>query len=164
MGDKKEWLKAEIDELINMYHGKPELWDVKCKVYKDRVKKHNALTEIAGELNTTIEEIQRKIHNLRNQFNSEFKKITKTKSGQGTNELYVSKWPYYKSLLFLQGGFVCKSTIGNLPTVSKKIHEIFFFLYLSLIIYMNLYCQGTSPWLLIKYSRNSSRTSLALFE
>lgn len=118
--NKKEWLKVEVEELINIYHSKAELWDVTCKSYKDRVKKHNGLKEMAEQFSTTAEEIQRKIHNIRNQFNSEFKKTRTTKSGQGTDELYVSKWPYYNLLLFLQGGSACKPAIGNLPMVSEK--------------------------------------------
>lgn len=39
MGDNKEWVKSEVMDLINMYHNKPELWDVKSKIYRDRVKK-----------------------------------------------------------------------------------------------------------------------------
>jgi len=127
MGDKKEWLKSEIDQLINMYHNKPELWDVKSKVYKDRVKKRDALDEIATIFETTVEEITRKIH-LRNQFNSEFKKTTKKKSGQGSDELYTSKWPHFKSLLFLQKGLICRSTTGNIATVSNK-KQILFYLF-----------------------------------
>jgi len=127
MGDKKEWLKSEIDQLINMYHNKPELWDVKSKVYKDRVKKRDALDEIATTFET-VEEITRKIHNLRNQFNSEFKKTTKKKSGQGSDELYTSKWPYFKSLLFLQKDLICRSTTGNIATVSKR-KQILFYLF-----------------------------------
>jgi len=125
MGDKKEWLKSEIDQLINMYHNKPELWDVKSK---DRVKKRDALDEIATTFETTVKEITRKIHNLRNQFNSEFKKTTKKKSGQGSDELYTSKWLYFKSLLFLQKGLICRSTTGNIATVSNK-KQILFYLF-----------------------------------
>lgn len=117
---KKEWLKSEIEELILMYQGKPELWDVTTAMYKNRIKKQDALKELADEFSTTTEEIQRKIHNLRNQFSSELKKHKKIKSGQSTDELYVSKWPYYNLLSFLQGGSACRQSIGNLPKVSKK--------------------------------------------
>ncbi|KAK9685271.1 Alcohol dehydrogenase transcription factor Myb/SANT-like [Popillia japonica] len=95
MCEKREWLKNEIDELINMYHNKPELWDVTSKGYKDRVKKRDALSDIAEKFETTVEEITRKIHKLRNQFNSEFKKVGKKKSGQSADEVYTSKWPYF---------------------------------------------------------------------
>lgn len=101
--NKKQWLKAEIDELIDLYHAKPELWDIKSKIYRNRVKKQSALVEIAENFRTTVEEITRKIHNLRNQFNSELKKAAKKKTGEGTDELYISKWPYFNSLVLIQG-------------------------------------------------------------
>ena len=123
--NKKEWLEAEIDELIELYHAKPELWDIKSKVYRDRVKKQNAFTEISEKFSTTIEEITRKIHNLMNQFNSELKKATKKKSGDGTDELYISKWPYFNSLLFLQGGSICRSAVGNTITKVKQLSLFF---------------------------------------
>jgi hypothetical protein len=43
---KKEWLKTEIDELIDLNHNKPVLWDVEDNVYRDRIKKRYALVEI----------------------------------------------------------------------------------------------------------------------
>nr|CAH7753080.1 unnamed protein product [Callosobruchus chinensis] len=73
-----------------MYHNKPELWDVKSKIYQNRTKKQEALDQIAAKFQTTIEEMTRKIHNLRNQFNSELKKTRKKKSGQSTDEVYLS--------------------------------------------------------------------------
>ena len=121
--NKKEWLEAEIDELIELYHVKPELWDIKSKVYRDRVKKQNAFTEISEKF--SIEEITRKIHNLRNQFNSELKKATKKKSGDGTDELYISKWPYLNSLIFLQGGSICRSAVGNIISKVKQLSLFF---------------------------------------
>lgn len=75
---------------------------------------------MAAKFETTTDEISRKIHNLRNQFNNELKKVSKKKSGQGTDDLYTSKWPYYKYLLFLQSGLICRSSIGNIATVSTQ--------------------------------------------
>lgn len=118
MENKKEWLKSEVDDLINVYRSKPELWDVKNQVYKDRVKKKDAFKEIADKFCTSVEEITRKIHNLRNQFNNELKKSMKKKSGQGSDDLYVSKWPYFKSLSFLKTSLETRATSGNINTVS----------------------------------------------
>lgn len=36
-----------------MYHNTPELCDIKNKVYRDRVKKRNALSETAAKLECT---------------------------------------------------------------------------------------------------------------
>ncbi|XP_055634451.1 uncharacterized protein LOC129774656 [Toxorhynchites rutilus septentrionalis] len=100
--DKKEWMRAEIEKLIRMYKATPELWDCTSKYYKDRTRRTNALREMAHELRTNVDEVQRKIHNLRNQFNTEFKKTGTAKSGPNSDERYVSRWPYYNSLRFLQ--------------------------------------------------------------
>lgn len=54
-------VKVDIEELINIYHDEPKLRGFTCKSFKDRVKKHNAFTEVAEEFSTTVEEIQRKI-------------------------------------------------------------------------------------------------------
>jgi hypothetical protein len=53
---KKEWLKTEIDEPIDLYHNKPVLSDVEDKVYRDRIKKRDALVEMAEIFATSTEE------------------------------------------------------------------------------------------------------------
>jgi hypothetical protein len=53
---KKEWLKTEIDELIDLYHNKPVLWNVKDKAYRDRITKRDALVEMAEIFATSAEE------------------------------------------------------------------------------------------------------------
>jgi hypothetical protein len=53
---KKEWLKTEIDELIDLYHNKPVLSDVEDKAYRDRIKKRDALIEMAEIFATSTEE------------------------------------------------------------------------------------------------------------
>nr|CAI5827017.1 unnamed protein product [Callosobruchus analis] len=113
MGDKKEWLKSEIVDLIDIYHKKPELWDVESKLYNSKTRKQVALGEIAEKFQTRIDEVKRKIHNLRNQFKSELKKI-KTKSSP--DDVYSPKWPYFKSLLFLESSLTCNVQTGNTET------------------------------------------------
>lgn len=109
--EKKEWLKSEVEELIRSYQSKPLLWDITIKDYKSRPKKRDTLEELALKFDTTPEEITRKIHNLRNQFNNELKKIAK---GQGTNEPYVSRWPQFMSLTFLQPSMHFRTPRGNI--------------------------------------------------
>jgi hypothetical protein len=53
---KKEWLKTEIDELIDLYHNKPVLWDVEDKVCRDRIKKRDALVGMAEIFAMSTEE------------------------------------------------------------------------------------------------------------
>lgn len=57
---------------------------LQATIMKIEFKKQDALKERADEFSTTVEEIQRKVHNLRNQFNSEFKKHKNPRSGLST--------------------------------------------------------------------------------
>ena len=70
---KREWSRDEIEEIIVEYEGRPSLWDVCSPEYRDRNKKTEAWTTLAVKLDREIGEVQRKIHNLRNQFCQEFK-------------------------------------------------------------------------------------------
>ena len=47
-------------------------------------------------------EVKAKINTLRSYFSSELKKVGSTKSGDGRDDVYESKWPHFKSLMFLQ--------------------------------------------------------------
>ncbi|XP_055630750.1 uncharacterized protein LOC129771287 [Toxorhynchites rutilus septentrionalis] len=118
--NKKEWMKGEIEELICLYCSKVELWDVTSVEYKDRLKKISDYKEMTEKFNTTVEAIRKKLHNLRNQFNPELKKSRTTKSLQGTDELYVSQWPYHNSLKFMQGSFDCRPAIGNIAMIAAR--------------------------------------------
>lgn len=69
-------------------------------------------------------EIQSKIHNLRNQFSQETKKVGEQKSGQGAAEVYKSKWPYFDSLKFIKGA-ACARKITVNQTYKHDVGPIF---------------------------------------
>ncbi|KAJ8888480.1 hypothetical protein PR048_007971 [Dryococelus australis] len=87
---RKEWARSDVEGLISDYESRPVLCGVNTTEYRDRCRKH-ALKELAEKYKTEIQEIATKILNLRNQFNSAFKKCQKNKLGQGTDTKYVSK-------------------------------------------------------------------------
>ncbi|KAJ8889588.1 hypothetical protein PR048_009088 [Dryococelus australis] len=93
---RKEWARSDVEELISDYVSRPVLRGINTTEYRNRCRKHDALKELAEKYKTEIQEVKRKIHNLHNQFNSEFKKSQKNKSGQGTDEKCVSKGPHYQ--------------------------------------------------------------------
>ena len=66
-------------------------------------------------------EIQNKIHNLRNRFSQEMKKVGEQKSGQGAADVYKSKWPYFDSLKFIKGAEAARKTTGNQTYKTKYI-------------------------------------------
>ncbi|XP_068083803.1 uncharacterized protein [Anabrus simplex] len=53
-----------------MYESQEILWNVKCTDQHDRVKKHQTLEEIRVKFSCSGAEVQRKLHNLRNQAES----------------------------------------------------------------------------------------------
>lgn len=72
------------------------------------------MEEISVILDATPQDVNAKFHALRTQFNRERSKEKKTKSGSGTDENYVSKWEYMKSLQFLEISNVSSETFSNL--------------------------------------------------
>ena len=64
-------------------------------------------------------DVTKKIKNIRTQYKRERRKIVDRKTGEGADEVYVSKWPPYNSLRFLDDIDVLpKPSILNLE-VSK---------------------------------------------
>ena len=49
----------------------------------------------------TAKEIEKKLRNIRTQYTREKQKTKKTKSGDGADNIYESKWPHFKRLQFL---------------------------------------------------------------
>lgn len=82
---ESKWTKELVEELIFNYEMLPVLWDVCSPKYKDRLEKQEAWKKLAEEMSLGVIEVQRKIHNLRNQLSQEIKKQKeRSKSGQGT--------------------------------------------------------------------------------
>ena len=76
--------------------------------------KDRSLDNLSGKLDREFGEVQRKIHNLRNQFCQELKKSDETKSGQATAQTCKSRRPYFDSLKFVNGAVVARKSTGNL--------------------------------------------------
>lgn len=100
----KNWTPDEVETLITAFEARPILWDYKNKDHKNRVKTNLLHVELSEMFSTTTEEVNRKLHNLKGQFNQELTKLKKKKSGSGTNEIYVSNWRYFNALSFLLQG------------------------------------------------------------
>jgi hypothetical protein len=66
-GEKHVWDREFTLGLISVYEAHPEMWDTRHRDYKDREKRNLCWQLMAEETNTSVAEVQRKIHNLRNQ-------------------------------------------------------------------------------------------------
>lgn len=59
MKQNRLWTKDDTFALISIFEGYSELWQIKSKSYRDKVKKQKALKCIAEKFDTTEAEIQR---------------------------------------------------------------------------------------------------------
>ncbi|KAL4120995.1 hypothetical protein QTP88_013586 [Uroleucon formosanum] len=114
---KKEWTIDETHRLISNYENNPCLWNPKDVKYKDKLAKGEAVRQLAVSFNTTESEIQRKLHGLRNQHADESRKEKITRTGQGADEMYKSKWIYLESLTFVstEDNIIRKLFLTNIP-------------------------------------------------
>uniref|UniRef100_A0A6P7HC60 Uncharacterized protein LOC114348966 n=1 Tax=Diabrotica virgifera virgifera TaxID=50390 RepID=A0A6P7HC60_DIAVI len=98
-----EWNEENTQNLLEMYHERPVLWNSRLADYKDRNKRRDALLEISVSFGVEKEEIEKKIRYLLSHFAREVKKEKDSeKSGNGTVETYKSKWFAYKLMEFLK--------------------------------------------------------------
>ena len=51
---------------------------------------------------SAVDEVNKKIYNLRTYYQRELRKVQAMKSEQGTDEVCTSKWPFFPLLNFLQ--------------------------------------------------------------
>ncbi|RVE46531.1 hypothetical protein evm_008822 [Chilo suppressalis] len=109
-----EWSHEKTPQFIECYRSYPFLWDSKHRFYKKKIKRHNALLEIAAKFEVEKFEVERKIKNLQSHFLREKKKeqVSK-KSGTAADERFTSKWFAYKSLLFLSSRNKTRKTMDS---------------------------------------------------
>ena len=81
----KKWQDGEIKNLF------PCPWDIFDNSYQKRNVKERALAAIANELDVQITDIKSKWNAIRGQFGRELNKVKSSKSGQSTDDLYVSQ-------------------------------------------------------------------------
>nr|XP_034840530.1 uncharacterized protein LOC117996565 [Maniola hyperantus] len=97
-----QWTSENTMKLIEIFEKEcRELWDSKHVLNKDRSTRQARLEYLAGVFGTNSEEISRKLHNLRTQFNNELRKIKRRAAGGESSSGVSSGWDYFESLLFL---------------------------------------------------------------
>ncbi|KAB0790068.1 hypothetical protein PPYR_15614 [Photinus pyralis] len=123
------------------------IWNTRCTEYRNREKKQALLREFAIQFSCSAGEIQRKLHNLRNQVSQELKKMKKKKSGAGTDENYTTNWPYFTALKFLIPTLIPNQTESNRSETRssietqpvKEVSDTRSFLIFVFIMIINIY-------------------------
>ncbi|KAL4714176.1 hypothetical protein ACJJTC_008530 [Scirpophaga incertulas] len=102
---KMHWNTENTTKLIESLEKEcQELWNVKHPLYRDRNSRHSKHEYLANMFGTTVDEVCRKIHNLRTQFNSELRKIKLRQTLSGSADGVAaggSGWQYFDALSFL---------------------------------------------------------------
>ncbi|XP_065368389.1 uncharacterized protein LOC135960914 [Calliphora vicina] len=102
------WTREKINQLIELYKKHECLWNHWHVSYKSKDKRNKAIEDICTTLHVPKFEFGKKIHNLRNQFNTEMKKLEQRIEEAGVSiddatamELRC-KWSHFESLMFLR--------------------------------------------------------------
>ncbi|XP_013106915.2 uncharacterized protein LOC106086690 [Stomoxys calcitrans] len=103
------WSREKINQLIELYKKNECLWNHWHESYKNKEKRNRAIKEICIALRITKFDFGKKIHNLRNQFNTEMKKWEQRMEEAGGvpdnvdgNTAIRCKWIHFESLMFLR--------------------------------------------------------------
>ncbi|XP_055838198.1 uncharacterized protein LOC129906441 isoform X2 [Episyrphus balteatus] len=95
-----EWTREKTATLISLYQSHECLWNNFIESYKNKDKRIKAINQICNQLNLSKVDFGKKIHNLRNQFNAEMKKLEKR--NENSTEIRRSRWEHYEALMFLK--------------------------------------------------------------
>lgn len=95
-----DWTREKTATLIALYQSHECLWNNFIESYKNKDKRVKAIDEICSRLSLNKVDFGKKIHNLRNQFNAEMKKLEKR--NENSTEVRRSRWEHYDALMFLK--------------------------------------------------------------
>ncbi|XP_056644511.1 uncharacterized protein LOC130450245 [Diorhabda sublineata] len=109
----------QMEQFIDIYRSFDCLWDVKCKEYRDINKRNNAYEAMADIINITIEQVKKKLNNIRSTYLQEKKKVDISKStGSGTEDIYTPNLSWFGSMTFLDDVTTQRKT-NSTPSVVK---------------------------------------------
>lgn len=104
------WSREKTGQLIELYKKNDCLWNHWNESYKSKDKRNKAIENICSTLNISKFDFGKKVHNLRNQFNTEMKKLEqRLEAGGGetvdeetSSQSIRCKWSHFESLMFLR--------------------------------------------------------------
>ncbi|XP_034477783.1 uncharacterized protein LOC117784220 [Drosophila innubila] len=99
------WTREKIYKLIELYRASDCLWNHYSELYKNKDCRTKAIEHICASLGITKKDYGKKVHNLRNQFNSELKKYERRlKDTEGITTLSpkACRWEHFETLMFLR--------------------------------------------------------------
>lgn len=117
MEKKRIWTDDEVSHLIELWAGEEILYNVKHKLYFNKQERQKSLARVKTNLldnfdtDVTEKDINEKMTALRTYYGAERRKA---KSGDGADDVYVSRWRHFTALEFLSDSIVPRSTYSNM--------------------------------------------------
>lgn len=103
----RKWTLSETFDLLSFYRELRVLWDPSNRDYGLKSKRAEAISVLADKFDTTGAEINRKIHNLRCQFNGEIRNFNRKNKNNITpmndNNKCVSNWLFFDIMKEIMG-------------------------------------------------------------
>ncbi|KAI2808453.1 hypothetical protein BLOT_006397 [Blomia tropicalis] len=116
-----------VEKLIDSLSNQHSLWDTKHPDYANKHIREKGFKQIASEIGMDVSFVQKKVRNLRTQFNAELKKEKDSlRSGAATDDIYKSKWKHFDSLLFLKGSVESDKTTSSLSISTNSSQDFNF--------------------------------------
>lgn len=105
-----EWSNEKTVQFIEDYRNAPELWNVTLREYKNNKQKMDTFKRLANQYECSVDEVKKKIKNLRSAFHRERKRLQK---GSGASPVKGKVWFGYDLLTFLLDTDVPRQTIST---------------------------------------------------
>ncbi|KAH8413699.1 hypothetical protein KR222_004102 [Zaprionus bogoriensis] len=122
------WTREKIYKLIQLYQASDCLWNHYSELYKNKDCRNKAIDQICTSLGISKDAYGKKVHNLRNQFNSELKKYERRLQETGGKTDLTAKtcrWEHFETLMFLRPiieprpGYQSHSKVESPSKISK---------------------------------------------
>ncbi|KAK8372949.1 hypothetical protein O3P69_011814 [Scylla paramamosain] len=116
----------DIEKLASLLLKEPAIWCAKDPRHHDRNYVATAWRNIASELETTVELVQKKYKSLRDQFRKELKTAPAGKSGDPglAREEYTSRWKYFNLFFFLRDDMIGRKSSGNTTAAAAALQGV----------------------------------------
>ncbi|XP_063864306.1 uncharacterized protein LOC135102733 [Scylla paramamosain] len=116
----------DIEKLASLLLKEPAIWCAKDPRHHDRNYVATAWRNIASELETTVELVQKKYKSLRDQFLKELKTAPAGKSGDPglAREEYTSRWKYFNLFFFLRDDMIGRKSSGNTTAAAAALQGV----------------------------------------
>lgn len=115
--DEKSWTTSETEKLIRLWKKNEELYNIYHPAYVDRDRKTMIHKQMAEELNTSHEDVTKKLKSLHSYY-CQLKSKVRESATDGVKRKKI-KWTFFDSLSFLSG----KPSVESMDELNMTDHQ-----------------------------------------